>query len=71
MVPSDELLELLLDSYDDMPEEERQNWTTQDARDWVHDRRLYEKENNLPPIECDEETVFYVMRDFITQYCDE
>ncbi len=68
MIPSDGLMELLIETYDEMDDEEREAWSLADAEAWVHDRRLYEQQRGLQPIECDAQTVYQVVQDFIQAY---
>ena len=68
MIPSDELMDLLFQMYDDMSANERKAWSISDAERWVYDQRLYEQQHELSPIECDAQTVYEVVRDFIQSY---
>ena len=57
MTPSDTLMELLLQVYDEMDGSEREAWSMTDAESWLRDQRRYEMEHNLPPIECNSQMV--------------
>ena len=72
MTPSDTLMELLLQVYDEMDGSEREAWSMTDAENWLRDQRRYEMEHNLPPIECNSQMVYDIVRDFIHAYsCEE
>lgn len=71
MTPSDTLMELLLQVYDEMDSSEREAWSMTCAENWLRDQRLYEMERNLPPIECDAQMVYAIVCDFIHAYSDE
>ena len=71
MTPSDTLMELLLQVYDEMDGSEREAWSMTDAENWLCDQRRYEMEHNLPPIECDAQMVYAIVCDFIHAYSDE
>ena len=71
MTPSDTLMELLLQVYDEMDGSEREAWSMTDAENWLRDQRRYEMEHNLPPIECNSQMVYDIVRDFIHAYSGE
>ena len=71
MTPSDTLMELLLQVYDEMDGSEREAWSMTDAENWLRDQRRYEMEHNLPPIECNLQMVYDIVRDFIHAYSGE
>ena len=71
MPPSDTLMELLLQVYDEMDGSEREAWSMTDAENWLRDQRRYEMEHNLPPIECNSQMVYDIVRDFIHAYSSE
>ena len=71
MTPSDTLMELLLQVYDEMDGSEREAWSMTDAENWLRDQRRYEMEHNLPPIECNSQMVYDIVRDFIHAYSSE
>ena len=71
MTPSDTLMELLLQVYDEMDGREREAWSMTDAENWLRDQRRYEMEHNLPPIECNSQMVYDIVRDFIHAYSGE
>ena len=72
MTPSDTLMELLLQVYDEMDSSEREAWSMTCAENWLRDQRRYEMEHNLPPIECNSQMVYDIVRDFIHAYsCEE
>ena len=71
MTPSDTLMELLLQVYDEMDSSEREAWSMTDAESWLRDQRRYEMEHNLPPIECNSQMVYDIVRDFIHAYSSE
>ena len=71
MTPSDTLMELLLQVYDEMDGSEREAWSMTDAENWLSDQRRYEMEHNLPPIECNSQMVYDIVRDFIHAYSGE
>jgi hypothetical protein len=59
-------MELLLQVYDEMDGSEREAWSMTDAENWLRDQRRYEMEHNLPPIECNSQMVYDIVRDFTT-----
>ena len=71
MTPSDTLMELLLQVYDEMDGSEREAWSMTDAENWLRDQRRYEMEHNLPPIECNSQMVYDIVRDFTHAYSSE
>ena len=72
MTPSDTLMELLLQVYDEMDGSEREAWSMTDAENWLRDQPRYETEHHLPPIECNSQMVYDIVRDFIHAYsCEE
>ena len=71
MTPSDTLMEFLLQVYDEMDGSEREAWSMTDAENWLRDQRRYEMEHNLPPIECNSQMVYDIVRDFIHAYSGE
>ena len=71
MTPSDTLMELLLQVYDEMDGSEREAWSMTDAENWLRDQRRYEMEHNLPPIECNSQMVYDIVREFIHAYSSE
>ena len=71
MPPSDTLMELLLQVYDEMDGSEREAWSMTDAENWLRDQRRYEMGHNLPRIECDAQMVYDIVCDFIHAYSSE
>ena len=71
MTPSDTLMELLLQVYDEMDGSEREAWSMTGAKNWLRDQHRYEMEHNLPPIECYAQMVYDIVRDFIHAYSGE
>ena len=71
MTPSDTLMELLLQVYDEMDGSEREAWSMTGAKNWLRDQHRYGMEHNLPPIECDVQMVYDIVRDFIHAYSGE
>ena len=71
MTPSDTLMELLLQVYDEMDGSEREAWSMTDAENWLRDQRRYKMEHSLPPIECNSQMVYDIVRDFIHAYSSE
>ena len=71
MTPSDTLMELLLQVYDEMDGSEREAWSMTGAKNWLRDQHRYEMEHNLPPIECNAQMVYDIVRDFIHAYSGE
>ena len=71
MTPSDTLMELLLQVYDEMDGSEREAWSMTGAKNWLRDQHRYEMEHNLPPIECNSQMVYDIVRDFIHAYSSE
>ena len=71
MTPSDTLMELLLQVYDEMDGSEREAWSMTDAENWLRDQRRYEMGHNLPRIECDAQMVYDIVCDFIHAYSSE
>ena len=71
MTPSDTLMELLLQMYDEMDGSERKAWSMTCVENWLRDQHRYEMERNLPPIECNAQMVYDIVRDFIHAYSGE
>ena len=63
----DDTMELIAHLYSFMDEEDKDNWSRQDAEDMVADQRRYEIDNGITPREYDACDFYEAIAEFIAQ----